>query len=110
MGSFQTITIHGTSGSTTSSTIGSSTTVGAELIRSTLARLGDQAEQPRDAGGVDGPPHATDRGKGDAPILRVPPAGPRSIERRHPEVVGDETAHAALPRSPFGRQPQLLDD
>src|SRR5690242_13895742 len=104
------MTIHGTSGSTTSSTIGSSTTVGAELIRATLAGLGHEAEHPGDPRGVDRPAHAEHRGHEQAVVLGVPPARLRPLERRHAEVVGDEAADPALPRALLGGEPQLLDD
>src|SRR3954452_17716135 len=104
------MTIHGTSGSTTSSTIGSSTIVGAELIRSTLAGLGNQTEQAADPGGVDGPADP-ERGRHEyTVVLGVPPPRLHPVDRRHAEVVRDETADAYLPRALRGRQPQLFDD
>src|SRR3954452_25367135 len=110
IGSFQTITIHGTSGSTTSSTMGSSTTVGAELIRPTLSRLRHEAEQPTEPSGVDRPAHPEHRRHEQPVVVGVPPARLRPIERRHPEVVGDQTADPALPCALLGRPPELLDD
>src|SRR5689334_73968 len=104
------MTIHGTSGSTTSSTIGSSTTVGAELIRATLAGLGHESEHHADPRGVDRPAHPEHGGHEQAVVLRVPPARLRSLERRLSEVVRDEAADATLPRALLGREPQLLDD
>src|SRR5947208_866085 len=104
------MTIHGTSGSTTSSTIGSSTMVGAELIRATLAGLGHESEHPADPRGVDRPAYAEHRGHEQPVVLRVPPARLRPLERRHAEVVGDEAADPPFPRALVRGKPELLDD